>query len=174
MNAVTWLVIGLMTGALHFAGLRWSMRVRHCGSRMGVRSQRLYAAGAALDGEVKAHTQATESPGATRLAIRVMAGAGAPSTTCSAGLDKDVDGRPAPGMTTSADPAPSRRYSARVSPQVPAPASAAILLALLLAQARFAVTAVVLFIAVHHGAASLLLTGFGTVLARPLAVRIAP
>src|SRR4051794_41327376 len=36
-----------------------------------------------------------------------MAGAGPPSTTCNAGIKKDVDGRPAPAMTTYNGPADS-------------------------------------------------------------------
>ena len=93
MNAVTWLLIGLTTGALHFAGIRWSVRLGDRGARVGLRSRRLDAGTAAL---AKAHV--AETPEAVRLSLQVMAGAGPPSTTCNAGTKKDVDGKPA--MTT--------------------------------------------------------------------------
>ena len=47
------------------------------------------------------------SAGSARRSLHVMACAGAPSTTCSAGDERDLGGRPAPAMTAftgSADP----------------------------------------------------------------------
>ena len=41
----------------------------------------------------------TESPGVTRLPLRIIPGAGPVSTSCSAGLGEDVDAGPSPGMT---------------------------------------------------------------------------
>jgi len=43
--------------------------------------------------------ETTELPGATRLSLDATSGEGPPSTTCNAGVKKDVDGRPAPAMT---------------------------------------------------------------------------
>ena len=50
-------------------------------------------------------TEATNRLEGPACLSHVMAGAGPPSTTCSAGTKKDVDGMPAPAMTTSSGPA---------------------------------------------------------------------
>src|SRR4051794_34042603 len=54
----------------------------------------------AEDQRLRARSEITESPVATHWFLDVMAGAGPPSTTCNAGIKKDVDDRLAPAMTT--------------------------------------------------------------------------
>ena len=56
--------------------------------------------------------------GVGRQALHVMVGAGPPSTTCGAGPDKAVDGRPAPTMTEYAGDSPTGAviFARRLSP----------------------------------------------------------